>query len=241
MNFAFSYGDRRIQYSVASNPKLKERVRIHVHPNGLVEVESPVGKSAAAVAEAVHKRARWIDSHLEHFEKLRAHALPRHYVSGETHFYLGRRYHLKPIEVERGTSDVKLKGGQIQVLLPCPDPKAVKRRLGRWYKQRAQEYLNARLKAVAEKIPWIKGLPPLKLVKMKTQWGSCSPTGSIFLNPMLIKAPRECIDYVIVHELCHLQEHNHSKRFYALLQREMPTWKHVKAKLDGMGELLLTE
>jgi predicted metal-dependent hydrolase len=74
---------------------------------------------------------------------------------------------------------------------------------------------------------------------MKKQWGSCSPRGNILLNPHLVKAPRECIDYVILHELCHLKEHNHSPEFYRLLNQLMPDWKQIKAKLDGMAELLL--
>ena len=61
------------------------------------------------------------------------------------------------------------------------------------------------------------------------------------LNPHLVKAPRDCIDYVIVHELCHLKEHNHGPQFYQSLGRLMPDWKAVKARLDGMAELLLNE
>lgn len=74
---------------------------------------------------------------------------------------------------------------------------------------------------------------------MKKQWGSCSPQGHILLNPHLVKAPRDCIDYVILHELCHLQEHNHSPKFYQLLSQLMPAWKSVKTRLDSMAELLL--
>ena len=65
--------------------------------------------------------------------------------------------------------------------------------------------------------------------------------GVILLNPHLVKAPRECIDYVILHELCHLKEHNHSPRFYRLLSQLKPRWRPVKAKLDGLAELLLNE
>lgn len=241
MQPGISYGDKLIEYSISTNTELRERVRIHVHPNGTVEVETPPGKTDKEIAIAVLKRARWIDRNLRQFEKLREHCLPRQYVSGETHFYLGRRYQLKVLGDVRDPSFVRMKGGQIQIGLPSPDPAAVKRRLSEWYKARAKLYLQNRLNQVAADISWIDAPPPIKLVKMKTQWGSCSPTGSIFLNPMLIKAPSECVEYVIVHELCHLQEHNHSKRFYSLLHKELPTWKHVKAKLDGMAELLLAE
>lgn len=84
-------------------------------------------------------------------------------------------------------------------------------------------------------------LPEWRLVAVQMQWGSCSPKGVILLNPHLVKAPRECVDYVITHELCHLQELNHSPRYYRLLSQLMPDWQPVKAKLDGMAELLLNE
>lgn len=241
MRSSVSYGDRRFEYSVSINDTLDDRVRIHVHPNGAVEVESPIGKSDREIAEAVLKRARWIDQNLRQFETLREHSLPRQYVSGETHFYLGRRYQLKVTDGARNASSVQLKGGSIKVDLPCADQAAIKRRLNAWYRQRAQPYFEKRLVQISSGIDWINAPPPIKLIKMKTQWGSCSPSGGVHLNPMLIKAPRECVDYVIVHELCHLKEHNHSKRFYALLKSQLPNWHHTKAKLDGMAELLLAE
>ncbi|MEJ2632642.1 MAG: M48 family metallopeptidase [Acidihalobacter sp.] len=64
----------------------------------------------------------------------------------------------------------------------------------------------------------------MRLLAMKTQWGSCSPRGTLTMNPHLVKAPRECIDYVLLHELCHLAEHNHSDRFYRLMGQVMPRW-----------------
>lgn len=76
---------------------------------------------------------------------------------------------------------------------------------------------------------------------MKKQWGSCSPQGILSLNPHLVKAPRECVDYVILHEFCHIKEHNHSKKFYTLLHQHMPEWESIKAKLDSMSEILLAE
>lgn len=68
---------------------------------------------------------------------------------------------------------------------------------------------------------------------MKTRWDSCSRAGEIRLNPRLIHAPRACIDYVIIHEFCHLQEHNHGKRYYALLDRALPEWRELRQKLNS--------
>jgi predicted metal-dependent hydrolase len=74
---------------------------------------------------------------------------------------------------------------------------------------------------------------------MKKRWGSCAVNGAITLSPALVKAPRECIDYVIVHELCHLREHNHSPAYYQLLARAYPNWEATKRKLDDLAEILL--
>lgn len=71
------------------------------------------------------------------------------------------------------------------------------------------------------------------------RWGSCSPSGTIILNLQLVKTPTRCIDYVIIHELCHLKEHNHSRAFYCLMCRAMPHWERLKAELDGLSELYL--
>lgn len=239
MRNSFRYGDTEIEYVVAHNTRLSSKVRIHVHPNGLVEVESPVGKSAPEISQAVRKRARWIAKHLEAASQVRAHALPREYISGETHFYLGRRYQLKIINPAEDRPAVALKGSQIRIAVRTAEPVTIRRRLNNWYRERAEDYFSRRLSDITASISWLKKQPPLKLVTMRKQWGSCSPSGSINLNPFLIRAPRECVDYVLIHEICHLREHNHSKRYYDLLEQHHPDWQKVKARLDGMAELLL--
>lgn len=94
---------------------------------------------------------------------------------------------------------------------------------------------------VAKGLRWVKASPPMRLQWMRMQWGSCSPHGRITLHPALVQAPRVCIDYVVLHELCHLSSHNHSATFYRLLDRHMPGWRAVKERLDGMAEVLLRQ
>lgn len=103
------------------------------------------------------------------------------------------------------------------------------------------DVFQRRLTHVEERLLWLKERPDWRLLEMKTQRGSCSPRGDVLLNPHLVKAPTECIDYVILHELCHLKEHNHSQRFHDLLRYAMPRWEAVKHRLDGMSEMLLNE
>lgn len=236
---SFIYGADRIEYEVEFIPSARKRVSIHVYPDGSVRVDAPEERKLPEIHQAVMKRAGWIKHHVDEFRRQREQALPRYYVSGESLFYLGRRYQLK---VRQGsTPSVKLLRGQVCVETPSRTAEDVKELLAAWYRNRASEVFTRRFDDVAEQVNWLRKPPSWRLVRMKTQWGSCSPTGTILLNPHLIKAPRECIDYVISHELCHLKEHNHSQRYYRLLSKIMPRWESVKARLDGMAELLLNE
>lgn len=109
-----------------------------------------------------------------------------------------------------------------------------------WYFAKAQDVFRTRLSALLPTTLWVTTPPALKLQVMQTQWGNCSPGGAITLNPHLVKAPRDCIDYVILHELCHLKEHNHGPAFWGLMERVMPDWERHKVRLDGMAELVLS-
>lgn len=238
---AISYGDFEIGFGIVENPALNGKVRIHVHPNGKVEVEAPLGVTLDEIRCALRKRVRWVWNQLELQKEDRAYALPRTYQSGETHFYLGRRYVLKVLGDPDQPNRTRLKGGQLLVITKDSDADAVKDTLNRWYRKKAEDYFAKRVFGISEQLSWVDDAPKLKLRVMRTQWGNCSPSGTVCLNPRLIRAQRDCIDYVILHELCHLREHNHSKRFYALLDRNMPNWRHTKARLDGMAEILLAE
>ncbi|WP_334190224.1 M48 family metallopeptidase [Noviherbaspirillum sp.] len=241
MKVLIRYGDDTAQCDVQESASIASKIRIHVYPNGRIEIEAPLGKSVNEIQNAAQKRARWVFSHLKVASSARALSLAREYVSGEGHFYLGRRYKLTVSPAPMAQSSVKLTRGRLEVAVYSCDPAVVRRRLKNWYHERAQDYLSRRLSHWVATLPFLKVEPPLKLISMSTQWGSCSPQGTIHLNPALVKAPRQCIDYVIVHEVCHLVEHNHSRRFYHLLDRYMPDWRSAKAELDGLAEMLLME
>lgn len=238
---SFTYGDERFDYGICFTPARRQKIAIHVHPDASVQVDAPEGEDLSRINRAVLKRARWIRNHVLAAREQRRDALPRSYVSGESHFYLGRRYQLKLLPENGAGASVKLFRGRICIESDERDPQTVRQHLSHWYRLRAAEVFARRLATIAEDVPWLKEAPSLRLLRMSKQWGSCSPKGKVFLNPHLVKAPRECVDYVIAHELCHLKEHNHSWRYYRLLREIMPSWEPVKAKLDGMAELLLNE
>lgn len=236
-----TYGGESVHYQVLEVPGRTGKVAIHVYPDGSVQVDAPTDSKMEEIKGAVQKRARWVMRHVDHALKQREHVLPREYVSGESHFYLGRRYQLKIVLLEAGKESVKLSRGLIRVETNSIELGQVKKLLLRWYRSRAADYFTNSLGAIIQRIAWVGEIPEWRLLIMKRQWGSCSPQGVIFLNPHLVKAPRECIEYVLIHELCHLSEHNHSLEFYRLLEAQMPGWRSAKAKLDGMAELILNE
>jgi len=232
-----AYGDEVIDFSLRRQPsRTVMRLAIHVEPDASVLVDAPDAAPLVDVLTAVKKRARWISQHVEAARTRLAHVLPREYVSGESLHYLGRRYRLKVVIDAGARVEARMRGAFITVTIAEQAPAPIKMALDAWYRHRAREVFADRLAAVAAPLRWVKQLPATRLQFMTVQWGSCSPSGRITLNPLLVKAPRECIDYVLLHELCHLLHHNHSPKFYRTLNQHMPNWRAVKAKLDNMAE-----
>lgn len=251
-----AYGDEVIQYEIirhsinSANTKPKPRkVLIKVHPDQRVVATVPNDATAEAIQQAMIKRARWIWQSIIEFSAQHEYVLPKQYVSGETQFYLGKRYMLKVLIDTQQNPNVKLNRGKLAVtvkqdntcLTQAQRVVKIKALLDKWYLRRADIIFKQRLFAMLPKTNWVKDAPSYRIMSMQKQWGSCSSKGSLMLNPHLVKAPKECIDYVILHELCHIAEHNHSEKFWRLLTQVMPNWKEVKAKLDDMAELYLNE
>jgi len=237
------YGQDKISYEVIRKDKAR-KLRIKVYPDQRVVVSVPMQVTDEFIHQSVQKRVRWIWQHLQDFAKQKTDVLPKRYVSGEPQFYLGRRYVLKVLVDPEQAANVKLIRGKLTVSLThdSRDRAAkVKTLLDSWYQTKARVVFAERLASVLPQADWVHSSPTFKILSMKKQWGSCSAQGNLVLNPHLVKAPKECIDYVILHELCHIKEHNHSERFWRLLSQVMPHWKAVKTELDSMAELYLNE
>lgn len=237
---SFIYGDERITFECKPRPLVNGRILIKVHPDCRVVVSAPQDTDDQQVLNAVEKRGRWIYQQLRDFRKQLEYITPRQYISGESHYYLGKQYMLKVIVAPSDTQGVKMLRGKLEVTLRYKSAEKVLQLLTDWYKTRAREVFAKRLSAMLEQALWVSDSPPLRILTMQTQWGSCSPNGRVTLNPNLVKAPRECIDYVILHELCHLAEHNHSERFYRLMGQVMPDWEKTKKRLDGIAGMIMT-
>ena len=233
------YGDEVIDFDVLESPSRTEKILIKVYADCRVVVSAPLNADDKIIIEAVKQRSRWIYKQLREFREQSRFITPRQYKSGESHFYLGKQYQLKVIHDDTKPQGVKLLRGKLEVNALDANLESIQSHLKEWYRSRAKVIFEIRLQRILEQALWVGDKPEIRLVTMRTQWGNCSPSGVLTLNPHLVKAPTICIDYVILHELCHLVEYNHSERFYQLLNQVMPDWSKIKNQLDMMANKLI--
>jgi predicted metal-dependent hydrolase len=219
IEFSFCYVDRKT-------------LEIAVYPDQTVMVKAPSGVDSSEINRRVAKRARWILSQQNFFRQFEPRTPGRSYVGGETHLYLGRRYRLK---IRSGRHDeVKLVKGYFEIRIKGHiNSDKIKSLMDGWYEKKATVRLRESLEHCLSsfKKPALSR-PRLQIKRLKKRWGSLSAKGMLTLNIDLIRAHRECIDYVVAHELCHLRCKDHSPNFYRLLGKIMPDWQDRKHKLE---------
>ena len=226
MKTFIDFGSKRINYTLQYSER--KSLGITVTPEMEVLVKAPLSTTLTQVNEKVRKRAPWILKQQSFFLSYYPKTPAKKFVSGESHLYLGRHYRLRLLT---GVNGVKLAGGFM--VLTCKDKSKAKEVLKSWYLKQAK----VKFEAIAQK--WIgrfkkydKEPESIVIREMPTRWGSCTPKNKIILNPELIKAPTGCIEYVIVHELCHLVHRNHTAKFMELQNKEIPGWGKWKERLE---------
>lgn len=211
----------------------RKTMEIAVEPDGSVVVVAPKRVLVAVIEAKLRKRAAWVRKQQATFARYRPGTPARRFLSGESHRYLGRRYRLK---VRRDESPgVTLLRGVLVVQSPDPAcPERTRQLLEGWYRQRARDKFAERLEMNLQRFALPDAFRPVGLVirKLKCRWGSMSPGRRLVINARLIEAPVESIDYVITHELCHIAEANHGRRFTDLLDRVLPDWRQRKDRLE---------
>jgi len=221
------YGKNEISYELIFQER--KTLGIKVFPEGSVKVFAPLETSNEKIEEKVKEKARWILKQQNDFLSYHPLTPIRKYINGETHLYLGRQYILHS-EIAKENL-VKVYRGKL-VVQHKPNTK-VETVVKNWYRNKAAEHFKSVLE---EKLNLFSKFtieqPELVIRMMNKRWGSCTMKGKLILNPELIKAPKGSIEYVMIHELCHLVHHNHTKAFYELQEKMMPDWKKWKTKLE---------
>ena len=229
-DICLTYGKRQLVVDVMTGDR--KRLSVTVHPDLRITAKVPAGYEPEVIRQRLEKRASWIARQLDFFERFQPLPPECKFVSGETHYYLGRQYRLRvrPGKIAR----VRLLGRFFEMELPdTGNRKKARTLMLDWYLAHAKDLLSRRL---AQYVPTFERMgavvPEVRYRRMKKRWGSCSGKGVIMLNTELVKAPTHCIDYVIIHELCHLLYPHHDKKFYHLLGRILPDWEKRKERLE---------
>jgi predicted metal-dependent hydrolase len=209
----------------------RRTIGIIVEPDSRVVVLAPVAAELHRVEQIVRRRLPWIRRQRRSFEALPPPPLPRQWVAGETHRYLGRQYRLKLFAGSERS--VRLVGGYFLVTLPNPANRAAVRRLVEgWYLRHAKALLSDRVGSVMASTTWLDiRIPPTTIRLLRRHWASTTRSGHISFNVDLVKLSLPCIDYVIAHELVHLVVPNHGPPFWRMLGRVMPDWRRWRERL----------
>ena len=233
MNQILSYGSRQIAYQLHIMPR--KRLRLVVTPDMSVHAYAPETFCEDEILTAIQAKAPWIARHLDAMREFHPLPAPHRYLSGVTFMYLGRQYRLR---VGQGDPvPAKLRGRFLHVAVADKtDAAATRKSVDAWYRLRADEIFHRYLDRCMQ-VASRHGVkePTVTIRSMRTRWGSCSPSGRITLNLNLIQTPVHCVEYVVMHELCHLVHLNHSKPFYQLLARCMPDWERRRAVLTQIA------
>jgi predicted metal-dependent hydrolase len=214
----------------------RKTMEIAVYPDSRIIIKAPIGTDPYEIDSRLSGHARWIRQQFDYFRQFDPRT-PRYYVGGESHLYLGRQYKLK-IQIGK-QNDVKLKNGRF--LITCKDhnsPVTIKRLMDSWYLNKAIDKFTESFNSCIQQFDGIAvSTLKLKIRKMKTRWGSLSKGRALMLNVNLVRSPKECIDYVVTHELCHSIYRKHGQEFYRLLERIMPDWRVRKQKLEMISNI----
>ena len=227
-----------LEYTLIRRPRVTKRLHMELDQGGGLVIVAPRHWSRAYVSTILSQNTIRIERFLTTARQQRAE--PLLYVDGALHYYLGNHYPLTIHHPAGRRSSVAFSEHEIRIGIGQQSARDAGMVLQSWYRERAMRVFSERLQVMAQKAAWAKDRSiPLAVRRMKRTWGNCSSKGVIKLNIHLIKAPLPMIDSVIAHELCHLEEMNHSRAFYALLESLNPDWRQYRTKLRSEGHKYL--
>ena len=200
-------------------------------PGGRVRVSAPAHLDDAALRLAVVSRLGWIRRKQARFREQERQS-QREMVTGESHYFQGRRYRLDVVEAAGPPSVRLVNRARLELRIrPGTDPLARRQVLQEWYRQQLRECIPALLARWEPKVG--RTVAEVRIRRMKTLWGSCNARARrIWLNLELARKPPACLEYVLVHEMVHFFERRHNERFFARMDALMPSWRRRRDELN---------
>ncbi len=219
-----------IDYAIIRRPRRKT-ASIVIRPDNRVEVLAPSRMPVSLIDAFIRQKRAWIDKKLHFNREVRADYVAKTFRAGEQFYLLGESYTLR---LQQGKRAILLHGHELLVSHPTPKPATTKRQISRWYRRQAEAHFSNRALFFASTIGKQPQLIGVKAYK--SRWGSCHHDGRVYLNWRLIMAPAWVVDYVLVHELCHLLHPNHSRAFWQQVYAVFPDYREAKAwlKINGL-------
>ena len=223
-------GGETLTVTIKRSAQRRRRLSLSLDAKGEALLRVPLKTANKDIEAMLEKHRDWLHDKTRELHRYRQANPALAFVSGETLTLQGKTLRLE-VNVAPGAVRWTVVDDRLVLRTPNQDRDVLMTKLRAWYRQQAMVVFPQRLALWSERIPWVEGVPPLRVRQMRSRWGSCSSKGGICLNSELIRLDPELLDYVIVHELCHLQEFNHSPRFYALMARHFPNWQHCRERL----------
>ena len=232
MELKFDYGSRIITFNLIY--RKRKTMSIEVETKGEVTVIAPVGTSTDDIVEKVKSRAGWIVSKQYESKFINDTKIKREAVSGESYMYLGRNYSLD-IRVDENIDNisVKLFQGKFVVNTYIKDEDLIKKAMENWYREKT-------LAKVKERVSYYSSyfnneVTTVKVKEQKKRWASCTSKNELLFNWRCVMAPVFVLDYIVVHEMCHMEYKNHSKDFWNRVYAVMPDYEVRKSWLKNNG------
>jgi len=224
----------KLDYLLVRSKKRKKTISLQVKADGTTVVYAPYRTPLGEIDNFFNKKKRWLRLKIEEREKILKEIKPKEYLNGEIFLYLGIPYQLKIEDKSDGCNSLTFSSSQFVL---ARDRMHQGRQLFiEWYKKRSREYIEEMVNHYSQTL----GLNPsgIRISNALCRWGSCSSDNHLSFSWLLIMAPCSVIDYVVVHELAHMKEKNHSKRFWSLVAKTIPDYKKQRLWLKENGHLL---
>ena len=209
----------------------RKTIAMQVCADATLKIRAPIWVEESTIRKFLHKHESWIKKKKSEIRKRQKNNPEKHYCDGELFLFLGKYYPLQRVRQQQ--DPLQLKGGHFLLGTDIDNPKAV---FKQWYFQKATEKITQWVEWYAQKYHF--NVHKVKISNAQKQWGSCTPLNNLHFSWRLMMAPESIIRYVVVHELVHLRERNHSRLFWSKVQGIFPDYKQCRQWLKRNGYLL---
>lgn len=240
MKLELMYGTTNIAFDVIF--KKRKTMEIAVEPPNNITVTAPIGTTEDEILKKVESKGSWLIQKIYSFKHMNYIPIQREFVNGESFMYLGRNYSLQievdsELDSESGSRvkkpEVKLYRGKFIVKASNKNEEDIRKAMGYWYREKAKEVIETRIKYYQR----FFNIQPtdIRIKEQKKRWGSCTSKNELLFNWRCIMAKSNALDYIVVHEMCHMYHKDHSKEFWELVASVLPDYEVRKEWMKNYG------